>query len=111
MGVSKPIAIQDNTLKYEFYLVAKDGSLDNLSIGSYVKCQFDLTGEWEDVESACGYVGQVLDNYEPLYKKSTDVYGYYDEFTACKPRLTFGFKEEEFFKAPEGETAVPEVKF
>ena len=94
MGVSKPIAIDGNTLKYEFYLVAKDGSLDNLSIGSYVKCQFDLTGEWKDVESACGYVNQVLDNYEPMYLKATDTYGYYDEKTACKPRLAFGFKED-----------------
>ena len=92
---SRPQAERDNQVVREFYLVSKDGSLDDkLSINNYVKCQFDLTGEWANVTSACGYVNQILKDYKPMWGESCDTYGQYDEKTAIKPRLVIGFKED-----------------
>lgn len=92
---AKPEVSRDNDIVREFYLVAKDGSLDNLlNTDNYVKCQFDLNGDWANIVSACGYVNQVLQNSQPMWKESCDAYGQYDEKTANKPRMIYGYKED-----------------
>ena len=46
----RPLAINDQNEKInEFYLVSKDGSLDNLEMNQYVKIQKDYLGEYADV--------------------------------------------------------------
>ena len=95
LGVCKPEASIGSKYVREFYLATKDDSLKGkLEIGNYVKCQFDLNGEWSNVTDACGYVNQCLSNYQPLWGESCDKYGQYDEKTAVKPRMIIGFKED-----------------
>lgn len=95
LTVTKPVEINKSESVREFFLVCKDGSLDGkLSIGNYVKCQFDLNGEWTDVAYSCGFINQVLKDGESLWGNATGTYGFYDEKTACKPRGVIGFKED-----------------
>ena len=95
LGLCKPEASIGSKYVREFYLATKDDSLKGkLEIGNYVKCQFDLNGEWSEVTDACGYVNQCLSNYQPLWGESCDQYGQYDEKTAVKPRMVIGFKED-----------------
>ena len=95
LGITKPQEIIDGEYVAEFYLACKDGSLDGvLEVGNYVKCQFDLNGEWADVVYSCGYINQVLKDGQSLWGNATAEYGYYDEKTACKPRGVIGFKAD-----------------
>ena len=73
-----------------FYLVSKDGSLDNfVQIGDYVRCQHKLTGKWENAYNVIGYVHQVVDNGQALRKKATDSFSY-----TTHPRTLIGFKKD-----------------
>ena len=94
LGVTKPMDLRGSEYVREFYLVCKDGSLDSLQVGNYVKCQFDLNGEWTDVAYSCGFINQVLKDGVSLWGNATGTYGYYDEKTACKPRGVIGFKAD-----------------
>lgn len=82
------------------YLVSKDGSLDNLTIGTKLRCQSLYSGEWTDVINASGYYEQMLREGESLFYDSTN---HRDEIAAvtdysyinCDKNRTFiGFKED-----------------
>lgn len=75
----------------QFYLVSKDGSLDNfVSEGDYVRCQYNLTNEWANYDNVIGYTHQILNNSEPMYQGNTT-----DDFVyTTHPRTFVGFKED-----------------
>ena len=73
-----------------FYLVSKDGSLDNvIAKGDYVKCEYIYEGEWADVQNSVGYIDQVLANGVPQHRESTDAFAY-----TSHPRTLIGFKPD-----------------
>lgn len=73
-----------------FYLVAKDGSLDSIKEKQVVTAQYDLTGEWADVDSGVGYIHQFLQDGNILYQGNTT-----DDFVyTTHPRTLVGFKED-----------------
>lgn len=73
-----------------FYLVAKDNSLDTIKENQIVTAQYDLTGDWEDVDSGVGYIHQFLQDGNILYKGDTN-----DDFVyTTHPRTLVGFKED-----------------
>lgn len=78
------------TTKGYFYLVAKDGSLDNLiSEGTTIKIQQNATGDWADVKSSCGYIYKTIENGNPLHYNSSDDFAY-----TTHPRTLVGFKDD-----------------
>ena len=99
LGVDKPYELENNKYVKEFFLVAKDGSLDGkVGVGSYVRCQYPLTGEWADIQNVISgfgsnagstYTSQVLDNNKPVGAGTTDSFAYTDH-----PRTMVGFKED-----------------
>ena len=73
-----------------FYLVAKDNSLDGIKENQVVTAQYDLTGDWADVDSGVGYIHQFLKDGEILYQGNTT-----DDFVyTTHPRTLVGFKED-----------------
>jgi len=95
---SHPLVERDGQDVREFYIVSKDGSLDNLiDVNSYVRLQHSLTGQWEDVDNVlCGFGGaagglnaQVLKDGTPLGAGSSDSFQY-----TTHPRTIVGFKED-----------------
>lgn len=73
-----------------FYLVAKDGSLDAIQEKQIVTAQYDLTGDWADVDSGVGYIHQFLQDGNILYQGNTT-----DDFVyTTHPRTLLGFKED-----------------
>lgn len=81
-----------------FYLAAKDGSLDGLKADDFVKVQYDLNGNWANVNSAVGYIYQVLINDEHKWESNGEIYdhmGATDAFiNTTHPRTLVGFKED-----------------
>ena len=74
----------------EFYLVTKDESLKaKLAAGTKVKCQYDYTGDWKNVQNSCGYIHQMISNGQSLLQQSTDSFVYTDH-----PRTFIGFKAD-----------------
>ena len=78
----------------KFYLASKDGSLEELMLdGAYVRCQYDLEGEWGNVTSAIRYYHMLLiDGKHKFYRDSFNhkvSYGLGD-----KSRCVIGFKED-----------------
>ena len=73
-----------------FYLVAKDGSLDNVVVaGDYVKCEYVYENDWSNVQNSIGYIYQVLDNGTPQLRESTEAF-----CNTTHPRTLIGFKED-----------------
>ncbi len=64
-----------------------------------------LQSELTDTEDKISYARQFYNDIVLKYNNACQ------QFPSSIMAKMFGFKEEEFFKAPEGETAVPEVKF
>ena len=82
-----------------FYLASKDGSLDGLKADDFVKVQYDLTGNWANVNSAVGYIYQVLINNEHKYENNGVQYDHLgvrdnDFIYTTHPRTLVGFKED-----------------
>lgn len=89
----------------EFYLVSKDGSLDSLEIGDYVKIQKDYTGIFENVNNAVSYYWKILEDGTELFKGIGDATtrselskqyasGDFSYITAHKARCLFGVKAD-----------------
>ena len=79
----------------EFYLVSKDGSLDKLlSNDTYVRCQYNLTGEWAGVESAVSYFNILLKDNKHLFFQDTIIGIKHDYGIAKNPRTVIGLKED-----------------
>ena len=79
----------------QFYLVSKDGSLDGLiSNDTYVRCQYNLTGEWAGVESAVSYYNILLKNGEHLFFQDSIIGVKHDYGLAKNPRTVVGFKAD-----------------
>lgn len=74
-----------------FYLVSKDGSLDGfLKTDDYVRCQYNLTGDWANYDNVIGCVHQILENGQPLHQGNTT-----DDFVyTTHPRTFVGIKED-----------------
>ena len=73
-----------------FYLVAKDGSLDNVvANGDYIKCEYVYENEWSNVQNSIGYIYQVLADGTPQLRGSSDAFAY-----TTHPRTLIGFKED-----------------
>lgn len=72
-----------------FYLASKDGSLDNVSLDSYIKCEYSYMNSWSNVKNSIGYIDQVLLNGEPQHRESTDAFAY-----TSHPRTLIGFRED-----------------
>ena len=73
-----------------FYLVSKDGSLDNvIASGDYVKCEYVYENDWANVENSVGYIYQVLEGGVPQLRESTTDFAY-----TSHPRTLIGFKED-----------------
>ena len=68
---------------------------------NFQQLQADLT----DTEDKISYARQFYNDIVLKYNNACQ------KFPSSIMAKMFGFKEEEFFQAPEGETAVPEVKF
>lgn len=99
LGLDKPNQLENNKNVQEFYLVAKDGSLDGkVGVGTYVRCQYPLIGEWANIQNVISgfgdpaggtYYAQVLDNGKPTGAGSTNDFVY-----TTHPRTIVGFKED-----------------
>lgn len=75
------------------YLVSKDGSLDSLKVGDYVRCQCITQGKWEGVTNISSAYNQILTNGEVIdYDNVTDVDTGY--INAIKNRTIMGFKAD-----------------
>lgn len=74
-----------------FYLVSKDGSLDGfLKTDDYIRCQYNLTGDWARYDNVIGCVHQILENGQPLHQGNTT-----DDFVyTTHPRTFVGIKED-----------------
>lgn len=53
------------------YLYAKGTDLDFLNIGSEVRIQYHLTGEWTNVYNTTGYYAKILENGKSLFYQSS----------------------------------------
>lgn len=78
----------------KFYLASKDGSLDNISLdNAYVRCQYDIEGDWSNVTSAIRYYHILLMNGKHKYYQ--DYYNYKDSYgLSDKSRCVIGVKED-----------------
>lgn len=75
------------------YLVCKDGSLANLQVGDYVRCQYNLTGDWEGVTNITGAFNHILTKGEVIdWTGETNVAT--DYVNAIKNRTIMGFKAD-----------------
>jgi len=90
----------------EFFLVSKDGSLDDLVVGDYVKVQKDYMNEWANVYNSASYYWKILDNNKVLYEghsnpeKKAEIIETYGKggdisyITCTKSRCLFGIKAD-----------------
>ena len=102
----RPSAINENNDKInEFYLVSKDGSLDNFEMNSYVKIQRDYVGKYADVYNSASYYWKILDQGTVLFeghsnaqKRQEYINQYpgcdFSYITAAKSRCLFGVKAD-----------------
>ena len=73
-----------------FYLISKDGSLDNvITKGDYIKCEYVYEGQWANVQNSVGYIDQVLKDGVPQHRESKDAFAY-----TSHPRTVIGFKPD-----------------
>ena len=79
----------------EFYFASKDGSLDGLvDSDTYIRCQYNLLGEWANIESAIRYYCVLLKDGEHLFYQDS-IKGVKNEYGLAKnPRTVIGFKED-----------------
>lgn len=70
-----------------FYIVAKEGKLD-LEVGSEVRCQYELTGQFAGIENAMGVFGYVL------LENGVVSEALQDPTVTVAPRTAIGFKED-----------------
>ena len=80
----------------QFYLVAKDGSLDSaVSIGDYVRCQYDLVGEWNNIRSAIGYHHVIMKDGKSVFFQDSLPGGTKNDYGLAKnPRCLVGIKAD-----------------
>ena len=92
----------------EFFLISKDGSLDSLEVGQYVKVQKDYMNEWTVVQNSASYYWKILDKDEGVLfyghsdpEKKQEImnkYNYggsnFEYITARKSRCLFGVKAD-----------------
>lgn len=79
----------------EFYLASKDGSLDELiQTDTYVRCQYNLTGEWANLESAIRYYCILLQNGKHLFLENSLSSNKSDYGLAKNPRTVIGVKKD-----------------
>ena len=102
----RPLAINDNNEKVnEFYLVSKDGSLDDFEMNSYVKIQKDFVGEYADIYNSATYYWQILEDGKVLFEGHTNAQKrqeYIDQYPGCdisyitatKSRCLFGVRAD-----------------
>ena len=102
----RPQTIDDQNQKInEFYLVSKDGSLDNLEMNQYVKIQKDFVGEYANIYNSATYYWKILDNGTVLFeghsnaqKRQEYIEKYPDcdisYITATKSRCLFGVRAD-----------------
>ena len=104
------IKLNEQTEKYdsiqEFFLISKDGSLDQIKVGDYVKCQQDYTGEYKDVINSTTYYWKILHEGEVMFeghsnaqkrKELEEKYcnpGDMSYVTCSKARCLFGVKAD-----------------
>jgi exopolysaccharide biosynthesis protein len=82
-----------NVAEGEFYLLAKDGSLDGkLSVGTKLKCEYELTGAFANVPNTIGYNHPVLENGVPLYQGISYLKDLF--ISTTHPRTLVGFKAD-----------------
>jgi hypothetical protein len=82
-----------NVAEGEFYLLAKDGSLDGkLSVGTKLKCEYELTGAFANVPNTIGYNHPVLENGVPLYQGKSYLKDLF--ISTTHPRTLVGFKAD-----------------
>lgn len=99
LASTKPVATKDGENVKEFFLVSKDGSLEQLAVGDYVRCQYPLTGAWANVDNVISgfgdpvedgaYNSQVLKDGRPLGAGTTNTFA-----NTTHPRTVVGFKED-----------------
>ena len=108
-NISKDLKTDEEIPTGTVYLVAKDDSLDYLSVGDNVRCQYHLTGEWEDVYNTTGYYAKILNNGESLFKHSggkdySTVVGDPSYINCKKNRTVIG-------KRPDGSTIMMTIEY
>ena len=88
--VKQEIKVSNGTPEVgHFYLAAKDGSLDNIQLDAYVKCEYSYTGSWSNVKNSIGYIYQVLADGQPQLRESTTDFAF-----TSHPRTLIGFRED-----------------
>ena len=98
-NVSKELGQNTVIPQGSVYLVAKDDSLDHIKLGDNLRCQYHLTGEWEDVYNTTGYYAKILDNGTSLFFESskddyTNVVGDPFYINCKKNRTVVGLRED-----------------
>ena len=94
-------------LVQEFFMVAKDDSLDTLKIGDFVKVQRDYIGKYAEVYNAASYWWKILENEKVMFEGHSNPaireeiiakygQGYSDlsYITCTKSRCLFGVKAD-----------------
>ena len=99
LTVTKPRMVEGSTIYREFYIASKDGSLDSfLNTGDYVRCQYPLLGEWEQVPNVlCGFGDSVDGTLPATVLKNSKPLGAGSNLSFVKtthPRTVVGFKED-----------------
>lgn len=75
------------------YLVSKDGSLDNISVGDELKCECVLGGKWAEVASISGAYAEILANGK-VVEYATNNKPQADYVNTAKNRTIMGFKAD-----------------
>lgn len=92
---------------YVYFAVKQPDVFELLKLGTYIKCQKVLTGEWENVDNAIGFKQQILANGNLLLKNAYGRYNpngdysivdwsedIYDYPHCWKDRTAIGFRED-----------------
>ncbi len=92
---------------YVYLAVKQPEVFELLAVGTYIKCQRTLTGEWADVDNAIGFKQQILANGNLLLKNAYGTYNQngdygtvnwtddiYDYPYCWKDRTAIGFRED-----------------
>ena len=102
----RPQAINEQNEKTnEFYLVSKDGSLDNIEMNQYVKIQKDFVGEYANVYNSATYYWKILDKGNVLFEGHSNAskrQEYINQYPGCdisyitatKSRCLFGVRAD-----------------
>ncbi len=92
---------------YVYFAVKQPEVFELLKLGTYIKCQKVLTGEWENVDNAIGFKQQILADGNLLLKNAYGTYNpngdystvdwsedIYDYPHCWKDRTAIGFRED-----------------